>query len=242
MHIPTSSHVISSLLPQTVAVVDPDMASNELLEQSLLLLGVQASVFGSAEDLLVGPTPFDFDQYVIEVALPDIDGMQLLRTLRKRTQAGVLLTVANAQDDIFVDAVENGADMLLVKPLKPEHAIAALKAIHRRSSASSGVAGGDRWLLDRAHSRLFSPSGVPIELSATDFAVMECFWGADGAPVSKSDLNRRIGRVPTDDMDNALHAIIYRLRKRIERTTGGVVPLHTVAGVGYVFKGYLSQL
>lgn len=221
--------------PTNVAIVDSDEANLEVIERDLVGFGFNASSFRCTEDLLTAPTPFDFQQYVIELDLPGIGGLALIKTLRRRTTAGVLVLTTDPSPETFVDAMEAGADMLLLKPADSRQVIAALRAIGRRAQGQSDSAG--TWLLDLHMQTLRTPKGAVVDLSSTDCVVMQCLAQANEQPVSKNDLNRHIGRTPTDEFDNGLHATIYRLRKKIERTCGEVAPIHTVAGVGYVFKG-----
>ncbi|GAB3190337.1 two-component system response regulator AruR [Hydrogenophaga aquatica] len=226
-------------MPRNIALVDADAASSALLASALEAKRVQVTTYACAEDLLVDHAPFAFEQYIIECELPGIDGRQLLQMLRRRTQAGALMLTTDPEDTMFVGAMDAGADMLLLKPVNPVQVLAAVRAIHRRSTPPRD--NDEHWLLDAENRRLLTPQQIAIDLSATDFAVMNCFVAAGGHPVSKADLNASIGRVPTDELDNGLHAIIYRLRKRIERASSSAVPLHTVPGAGYVFKGKLSS-
>jgi DNA-binding response OmpR family regulator len=95
------------------------------------------------------------------------------------------------------------------------------------------------WRLDARARRLLAPDGAVIELSPTDLAVLACLLEADGETVGRDVLVRRIG-LPLDEDPNLLHATIYRLRRRIERATPGMVPLQSKSRVGYVFRAPLE--
>ena len=103
-------------------------------------------------------------------------------------------------------------------------------------SGSSG-----EWLLDRQAGRLIAPDGVRIDLSDLDLAVMERFVQAEGQAVTRESLCHHLGRPVTEEPDNTLSAIIYRLRRRIERATASPVPLQALSRVGYVFRGPLRS-
>jgi two-component system OmpR family response regulator len=91
-------------------------------------------------------------------------------------------------------------------------------------------------MLDADRQRLTSPEGEVIELGDNDVTILSCFPLAEGGVVPRETLCERLGRPVLDTSDNGLHAMIYRLRRRIEKVTGAVVPLQSQSRVGYVFK------
>jgi DNA-binding response OmpR family regulator len=135
--------------------------------------------------------------------------------------------------------VDAGADMHQAKPASVDQVVVAIPAVHRRVASYSGSSG--EWLLDRQAGRLIAPDGVRIDLSDLDLAVMERFVQAEGQAVTRESLCHHLGRPVTEEPDNTLSAIIYRLRRRIERATASPVPLQALSRVGYVFRGPLRS-
>jgi len=149
----------------------------------------------------------------------------------------VLVVSGKLADDVFDQVMLAGADMHLAKPVTFEQVALAVAAVYRRS-------GGARvpqatWRLDEAARRLLAPDGAVIELSPTDASVLACLLEADGATVGRDTLAQRLGLSLAED-PNLLHATIYRLRRRIERATPGLVPLQSKSRVGYVFRAPLE--
>ncbi len=222
------------MLPKTLALVEDDPDFSEFLSQYLQRRGIQVRSFGDSSDLLVDPAAFAFDFYVLDLTLPGIDGVDMLKLLRRRTQAGVLVVSGRVASDVFSQVITAGADMLLAKPVQFEQVALAIEAVQRRiASASPGVA---PWKLDRRARQLVAPDGVHVDLSEGDLAVIECFLNAAGDAVTREVLCERLGLPP--DGEN-LNATIYRLRRRIERATPAVVPLQSKSRVGYVFRAPL---
>jgi DNA-binding response OmpR family regulator len=176
---------------------------------------------------------------ILDLMLPGVDGVELIRILRRRTQAGLLVVSGRLAPDVFSSVVDAGADMHLAKPASFDQVVVAIRAVHRRVASYSGSSG--EWLLDRQAGRLIAPDGVRIDLSDLDLAVMERFVQAEGQAVTRESLCQHLGRPVTEEPDNTLSAIIYRLRRRIERATASPVPLQALSRVGYVFRGPLRS-
>ncbi len=226
------------MLPKTLALVDDDKEYCEFLAQYLREAGVDVHAFGDSGDLLADDAPYAFDFYVLDLTLPGVDGVELIRILRKRTTAGILVVSGRMGHDVFDAVINSGADMYLAKPVRFEQVVLAVKAVHRRAVS---VREADAvWKLDLQSNELLTPERIRIALSDTDAAVMECFLSAAGATVTCETLRRKLGHDLEDVSDNVLHATIYRLRRRIERVTPTVVPLQSQSRVGYVFRAALA--
>ena len=195
--------------------------------------------YADSAELLADHEPFRHGFYLVDLMLPGIDGLELIRVLRKRTQAGVLVVSGRVSPDVFASVVEAGADMYLAKPVNFEQVTVAMRAVHRRVAATRGLPSA--WVLDRRAGQLVAPDGVRIDMSELDMAVMGCFLAAGGQSVTREALCQQLGRPVTEEPDNALSATIYRLRRRIERATDSVVPLQSLSREGYVFKGTLIE-
>lgn len=227
------------MLPRTLALVDDDREYSEFLAQHLQSQGVEVRIYADSSDLLADPSAYQPEFYVVDLMLPGVDGVELIRILRKRTDAGVLVVSGRLGSTVFADVINAGADMYLVKPVTFEQVELAVRAVHRRIMTTAKTL--TAWKLDSLRSVLTAPDGQAIELSATDLSLMECFLEANGAVVSREDLAKRLGLVVGSESSNNLHATIYRLRRRIERVTPLAVPLQSQQRVGYVFKAPLVR-
>jgi DNA-binding response OmpR family regulator len=227
----------SSTLPGTLALIDDDVEFSEYLGQHLQRLGIEVARFPDSNDLLTIAAPYDFGFYIVDLMLPGVDGVELIKLLRRRTQAGIVVVSGRAAPDVFATVIDVGADMHLTKPVNFDQVVVAIRGVHRRVSAIPSQS----WLLDSRASVLVAPDGVAIGLSDSDLAVMACFLNARGGTVTREDLRRRLGYPPNAETENLISATVYRLRRRIERATPLPVPLQTQAGVGYSFRGELRS-
>lgn len=228
------------MLPKTLALIDDDKEFAEFLAHDLAGRGVRVDRFGDSADLLAHGHAFDYGFYVVDLMLPGIDGVDLIKVIRRRSEAGLLVVSGRLAPDVFKQVINAGADMYLTKPVQFEQVALAVEAVQRRVEAAHPT--NTVWRLDRRAGQLVAPDGARIDLSEIDLALIECFVHADGDVVSRETLRQNLGR--TDDAEGAdgLNATIYRLRRRIERATPTLVPLQSKSRVGYVFRAPLKAV
>lgn len=225
------------MLPVTLALVDDDTEYCEFLAEHLRAQGVEVQAYTDSSDLLADIAPYRFDFYVLDLMLPGVDGSELVRILRKRTQAGVLIVSGRLGPEVFAEVINAGADMYLTKPVTFEQVELAIRAVHRRIMTTAKTA--TAWKLDKRRSMLTAPDGQTVELSPTDLVLMECFLKAQGTVVTREQIRELLEGTSAAESDNNLHATIYRLRRRIERVTPLAVPLQSQQKVGYQFRAPL---
>jgi DNA-binding response OmpR family regulator len=232
-----SGKAVLSIPPANLALVDDDAEFADYLAQFLEQLGVRTSVFADSDDFLTTPGAFDFDFYVLDLSLPGIDGMDLMRLVRRKSQSGIVVVSGRVGPEVFESVLGAGADMYLMKPVRFQQVAVAIEAVQRR--IQSGRSQTAVWRLEKTAHKLIAPDGARIDLSENDLAILECFLDASGAPVTRATLQQCLGRESSEQDDNVLAAKIYRLRRRIERATSSAVPVHAEQKVGYSFRGKL---
>ena len=223
------------MLPATLTIVDDDADYREYLGEHLRQHGIRVRTFADSNRLLADADPFGDAFYILDLMLPGVGGEELIRILRLRSDAGVLVVTGKAEAGVFENVLTAGADMHVSKPVSLEQITLAIEAVWRRI-VRQRTETQRAWTLDADRHRLTSPEGDLIELGDNDVTILSCFPAAAGGVVSRETLCERLGRPVLDTSDNGLHAMIYRLRRRIEKVTGSVVPLQSQSRVGYVFK------
>ena len=176
-----------------LALVDDDAEYTEFLSQHLRGKGLDVDVFADSNDLMALDEPYAYDFYVVDLMLPGIDGVNLVKLLRRRSNAGVLVVSGRLAADVFRDVVAAGADMYLAKPVQFEQVEIAIEAVHRRVGPATR-APSNAWVLDRRSRQLVAPDGVRVELSEIDRALLECFVEANGEVVSRESLRVGLGK------------------------------------------------
>jgi two-component system, OmpR family, response regulator len=177
----------------------------------------------------------NFDLILLDLGLPDMDGLSLLRRLRSRKVALPIL-ILTARDGINdrIDGIEQGADDYLTKPFELRELEARIKALIRRcyGGFSNTITVG-RLTLDTENHQVCG-DGVAIMLSAREYGVLEILLMLAGKVVSKDRIAQRLTVDASDALaDNAIEVYIHRVRKRIEPY--GVVIL-TLRGLGYLLE------
>lgn len=228
------------MLPKTLALIDDDSEYTEFLSQHLREQGVAVSVFPDSNDLLTQEGAFGYDFYVVDLMLPGVNGLELIKLIRRRSDAGLLVVSGQLGPEVFSEVVSAGADMYLAKPVLFEQVITSIRAVQRRVQPANPA--DAPWSLDRRARQLISPDGAVVDLSDIDMAVMNCLHGAKGTTVTREALCNALGRMPDGNAPDGLNAIIFRLRRRIERATTLTAPLQSKPRVGYLFKAPLKVI
>jgi len=225
------------MLPHSLALIDDDLEYSRFLADYLRSRDVRVDTFVDGGGLLTHPDAFGYEFYLVDLMLPGVDGLELIRIIRRRTNAGVLVVSGKLAPDVFDEVIGAGADMYLAKPVQFTQVALGIQAVQRR--ARPAASGQKRWVLERSARRLITPSGDRVDLSVADLRVLECLLAADGAVVPREALRASLkGDAPADSPDG-INSTIYRLRRKIERATSDAVPLHSVSRVGYAFRAPL---
>ncbi len=227
------------MLPKTLALVEDDLEFRSGLARYLAQLGIEVEAFADSNELLAHERAFDFDFYVTDLMLPGVQGIELIKVLRCRSNAGVVVVSGRLSPETFKETITAGADMYLSKPVQFDQIALVIEAVQRRV----GVTGQQQnaWRLDRNAGQLVAPDGARIDLSEADCALMACFVEAKGEVVSREALLQRLGKASEQGTAGGLNATIFRLRRRIERATPATVPLQTKSGIGYAFSATITM-
>jgi two-component system OmpR family response regulator len=176
----------------------------------------------------------EYDLVLLDLGLPAFDGFEVLKRLRQRRNAVpvLILTVRDTPEDL-VAGLDLGADDYLTKPFNLSELEARVRALIRRSNASTAselIHGPLR--LDMAGRRLFC-SGQPIELSARELAVVELLLLKAGRVVTKQQISEHLYGWEEMSNSNAVEVFVYRLRRKLEPAG---VDVRTIRGMGYMIE------
>jgi two-component system, OmpR family, alkaline phosphatase synthesis response regulator PhoP len=221
---------------KTVLVVDDEPRIATLARDVLEHAGFGVLVAADGEAALRLVDTRQPDLVVLELGLPGIDGLDVIR--RVRTQRSLPIVVLSARDDEVDKLVglELGADDYVTKPFSPRELVARVRAVLRRSDATALppaellTAGALR--LD-AERRRVTVAGRPVELTPTEFAILETMLRRPGRIFTRAQLLDAVHGVSDESYERAIDSHVKNLRRKIEPDPRAPRYVETVYGVGY---------
>lgn len=194
-------------------------------------------VTDSGEDGLEIGKLYEYDIIIVDLMLPDMDGMEVIRHLRAaRIHTPVLILSGLTESDRKVKGLGLGADDYLTKPFDKSELVARLQAIVRRSMghAQSVVRVGR--LEVNLDARTVSVDGEPVHLTGKEYGILELLTLRKGSTLTKEQfLNHLYGGMDEPEL-KIIDVFICKLRKKLAQATGGVNYIETVWGRGYVLR------
>lgn len=220
-------------------IVDDDQRIRELLQKYLMRNGFMVSIArdaAQAKRLLKG---LAFDLIVLDIMMPEQNGLSLTRELRETIDTPILLLTARNEVEDRISGLEAGADDYLPKPFEPKELLLRIHAILRRmpdvappedtpkmlslGATRYDVQKGELWEGD-----------TQIRLTSTELELMRIFSKNIGQALSRMELVTQMGREDGNSQDRAIDVQITRLRKKIETNPKEPRYLQTVRGSGYM--------
>lgn len=228
----TSAPVTTGL--RLAVVEDDDELRERILLPALRTAGFEALGFSSALDLYREWMRAPFALVLLDVGLPDEDGVDIalhLRTLA--SSVGIVICSAHGRGTDRMRGLRAGADAYLVKPLETDEVVETLRNLARRLSAGDlSATAGSGWSLAQRGWALVTPARTSIALSRNERAVMTVLAQCPGETVPREALAMHLTCDAADFDPHRLEMLVYRLRRKCE-AAGHPLALATVRGVGY---------
>ncbi|MBD8524305.1 response regulator transcription factor [Pseudomarimonas arenosa] len=218
-----------------ILLVEDEAALRETLAARLRREGFAVDAASDGEEGLYQGREVPFDVAVIDLGLPKMSGMDLVKALRAegKTFPILILTARSSWQD-KVEGLKAGADDYLVKPFHVEELLARLNALMRRAAGwSKPQLECGPIKLDLA-AQTVAVDGLLVDLTSYEYKVLEYLMMHAGELVSKADLTEHIYQQDFDRDSNVLEVFIGRLRKKLD-PEGSLKPIETVRGRGYRF-------
>ena len=216
-----------------VLVAEDDVKMAGLLKRGLEEEGYAVDVARSGGDAVWAATENPYDAILLDVMLPDLDGLEVCRRLRTANQWApvMMLTARDAVPD-RVAGLDAGADDYLTKPFSFSELLARLRALLRRGPAERpAVLRTDDLSLDPA-TRVVERGAASIELTPKEFALLEYFLRHPGQVLSRSRLIEHVWDFAYDGDSNVVDVYVRYLREKVDRPFGRRT-IETVRGAGY---------
>jgi len=220
-----------------VLVVEDNVPIQKSLAKGLREAGFAVDVSGDGEEGLWYATSNDYDVVVLDLMLPRVDGLTILRRLRadgRSTHVLILTARDTVQDRVL--GLDLGADDYLVKPFAFEELLARVRALARRAySAKNPQLTVDDLRLETSARRVWRGKDEVV-LTSREYALLEYLAMRAGEAVSRTDIWEHVYEFNSEADSNVVDVYIGYLRKKVERPDGPAL-IHTIRGVGYSLRG-----
>lgn len=224
-------------------LADDDLELSLMLKEYLERDGFQVETVLDGALALRRAIDEDFDLIILDVMMPGLNGLDVLRELRTEKITPVLMLTARGEDVDSIIGLELGADDYLPKPCNPRVLEARIRAVLRRSEthpddenengSNQPLRVGDVSLHSGTRSVLLA--GRPITLTSTEFSILEILLREAGRVVGKADLLDRALSKPLGRFDRSLDMHVSNLRRKLGPMTDGSERIKTIRGIGYQY-------
>jgi len=226
---------------QTALIVEDDPATCHVLGSTLATAGIE-SIFAENGASMWRQLESRPDVIILDLSLPDADGMELLRQLRQQSEIPVLIHSTRSDEIERIIGIEIGADDFLPKPCNMRELLARVRGLLRRSQMrQSAAARGEarrlrfgNWTLDTASRELLKADGKPTPLGVSGFALLAAFLEHPFEPLSREHLSRVLKReyIP---YDRIIDVHVSQIRRILGQQADGSGFIKTLRSQGYVF-------
>lgn len=222
----------------TAFIVDDEPEIGRLLLEAMQPFDMDGRVFSTAADMLAALHKSTPDACVVDLGLPDMEGMALINEIRRHSSVPIVVLSARSHSSDRVLGLELGADDYVVKPFDPREVVARIRSILRRSgtepsrtSKRTEEARFEGWVYQPSSHCLTSPEGEETFLSTGEATLLEALLRAPKRVLSRDHLLEHGGR--DESLDRSIDVRISRIRKKLNRKDG---PAHirTIYGSGYM--------
>jgi two-component system response regulator CpxR len=221
--------------PTSILLIEDDTELCGLMRDYFAEHGIRIEAAFDGRQGLARSLECGFDLIILDVMLPLLDGFEVLRQIRKRSETPVIMLTARTAEGDRVAGLNFGADDYLPKPFGPEELLARIRAVLRRVGRMEGApqiveAGGVKM---NPQSRQAWLRDEPLELTTIEFDILEMLVRAAGRTVSRDELTGALHQRPSTPYERSLDVHVSHLRKKFEG--GNHVLIRTIRGVGYQF-------
>jgi DNA-binding response OmpR family regulator len=233
---------------KTILVVDDEVKIVQIVRDYLERAGfgvVSAADGRTALERLRSTRP---DMLILDLGLPDIDGLDITREVRRISSAPILMLTARSDETDKIVGLELGADDYITKPFSPKELVARVRAVFRRMEAASAQGAAQAELIHAADLTLdvprlrISAAGRSIpELTPSEFTLLAALARSPGRVFTRSQLLDALHGVAFESYERAIDAHIKNIRHKVEVDPAQPAYILTVYGVGYKFNDRLAS-
>lgn len=214
-----------------ILVVEDEPTLLRSLAKALREAGYAVDTADAGDEGLYKAETYDYDAVVLDVMLPRLDGWQVLERLRRQKRTPVLMLTARDAPRDRVRGLDTGADDYLVKPFDLAELLARLRALIRRAAGQASPQLTVRDIVLDPRARSVTRAGVPVALTAREYAIFEYLLVHRGEVVTRSALYEHLFDETDDTLSNLVDVHVFSLRKKL-----GPELIATRRGQGYCIE------
>jgi len=219
-------------------MIDDDESLNRLLADYFPRFGhelLTATSVAAGKRILRTSEP---DLLILDVMLPDGDGLELCRSLRLESDIPIIMLTARADVPDRVLGLQYGADDYIPKPFEPRELVARVENVMRRArSAPMRILTAAGGLALETETRRVTLNGEEVSLTSMEFELLRILMESRGHVLTRESLLRRLRGLDADIFDRSVDMLVSRLRKKLDDDSRSPRFIKTVWGVGYQFVG-----
>ncbi len=226
-------------MPRKILVVDDEPKITQLVGDYLERAGYQVEVARDGKAALSRAKTDKPDLIVLDLGLPQMDGLDFTREFRKTSNAPIIMLTARSDESDKLIGLELGADDYITKPFSPKELVARIRVIFRRienlGSTGAEIIRAADLVLDTQRLKVTVPGRQIDELTPTEFELLAALAAQPGRVFSRAQLLEAIHGVAFESYERAIDAHVKNIRHKIEPKPSEPQYILTVYGVGYKF-------
>jgi len=221
--------------PKEILIIDDDVELCQMLSEFLAPDHLNLSADHNGEGGLRSLKEGSFDLLILDIMLPGMSGLEVLKQLRNFSEIPVIMLTARGEDVDRILGLEFGADDYIPKPFNPRELVARIKAILRRTQMSGDDSGSQHvgaLELDE-RTRQVTANGEALRLTGTEFEILRCLIDTPGGVVTREELSKQALGRQLLPYDRSIDTHISNLRGKLERAGVRDPGIQNQRGVGY---------
>lgn len=219
-----------------ILVIEDEIELQQQITTRLQAENFMVDVTGNGREGLFFATEYPVDAAIIDIGLPELSGIDIIKQLRKnQNKLPILVLTARSRWQDKVEGLEAGADDYLVKPFHMEELLARINALLRRASNSAGEHLCYGPICITPDSQLCAIADKVLELTEFEYKILEYLMRRHNKVIAKPELADYLYPHDEDRDSNVIEVIVGRLRKKLD-PDGSLKPIETIRGRGYCFN------